>query len=196
MTNPNDPQRLDAPTVRRNRGTLLLIVGIFFGAMLLAGLLRFSGWRPAGLKTHGTLITPALDARSFAPVSTDGRQYAWNPMDRRWRLLVVNGASCEAACETLAADLDKVWQLLGREQDRVDVLWMGAAPKRTAMHQLIPLAADAPIRSVLPSANNAPTAKGLPVYIIDPNGFVMMQFAPGADVSGVRADLAKVLKLK
>ena len=182
--------------VRRNRGKLLLIAGIFFGAMLLAGLLRFSGWRPEGLKSHGELLTPALDGRALAPTSTDGRVYAWNPVERRWRLLVVNGTTCDAVCERVAADLDKVWQLQGKEQIRVDVLWMGATPKQSEVHNLFPIAADAPLRGVLPANGTTPTAAGLPIYIIDPNGFVMMRYAPGADVSGVRADLTKVLKLK
>ena len=32
-------------------------------------------------------------------------------------------------------------------------------------------------------------------YAADPNGFLMMRYPPGADVGGVRADVAKLLKL-
>ena len=180
---------------RRNRLALLGIFAFFFGSMLIAGLLRFSGWRPEGLKSHGTILNPVLDARTLAPSTVDGRQYAWNPKDRRWRMLVVNGATCEAACESFAADLDKVWQLLGQNKDRVDVLWMGATPSKTQVHNLYPISSDASLRSVLPADGQAPTTKGMPVYIVDPNGFIMMQFPPGTDVSGIRADFAKVLKL-
>ena len=35
---------------RRNRGMLLLIAALFFGGLFVAGVLRFSGWRPAGTK--------------------------------------------------------------------------------------------------------------------------------------------------
>lgn len=180
---------------KRSRLALLGIFVVFFGTMLVAGLLRFSGWKPDGLKSHGTIINPVIDARELAPSTVDGRQYAWNPTDRRWRMLVVNGATCDAKCEAFAADLDKVWQLLGQNKDRVDVLWMGATPSQTQVHNLYPLSADASLRSVLPANGRAPTSVGMPVYIIDPNGFVMMEFPPGTDVSGIRADLAKVLKL-
>ncbi|MCW0416325.1 hypothetical protein NB689_002079 [Xanthomonas sacchari] len=38
-------------------------------------------------------------------------------------------------------------------------------------------------------------AAGVPVYVIDPNGFVVLRYAPGFDPAGLRADLAKLLKL-
>lgn len=180
---------------RRNRIGLLAIFGLFFGVMFIAGALRFAGWRPPATKSFGTLINPPLDARQLAPSTTDGRTYAWNPDARRWRLLIVNGDKCEAACEATAADLEKVWQLMGEKKDRVDVLWIGATPTKTKVHNLYPLSADAEIKSLLPADGNAPTEKGMPLYFIDPNGFIMMRFAPGADVMGIRADLAKVLKL-
>jgi hypothetical protein len=53
------------------------------------------------------------------------------------------------------------------------------------------------LRAGLPrSAVDANTlARGLPVYVIDPNGFVILRYAPGFDPAGLRADLAKLLKL-
>jgi hypothetical protein len=37
--------------------------------------------------------------------------------------------------------------------------------------------------------------RGLPVYVVDPNGFVILRYAPGFDPAGLRADLAKLTKL-
>lgn len=36
---------------------------------------------------------------------------------------------------------------------------------------------------------------GVPVYVIDPNGFVIQRFAPGFDPADLRSDVAKLLKL-
>ena len=38
--------------------------------------------------------------------------------------------------------------------------------------------------------------RGLPVYVIDPNGFVILRYAAGSDPGDLRSDLAKLLKLK
>jgi hypothetical protein len=53
------------------------------------------------------------------------------------------------------------------------------------------------LRAALPrvDAGSAGGAQGVPVYVIDPNGFVILRYAPGADPAGLRADLAKLLKL-
>ena len=35
----------------------------------------------------------------------------------------------------------------------------------------------------------------IPMYIVDPNGFVILRYAPGVDLMGMREDLSKLLKL-
>jgi cytochrome oxidase Cu insertion factor (SCO1/SenC/PrrC family) len=34
------------------------------------------------------------------------------------------------------------------------------------------------------------------VYVVDPNGFVILRYAAGSDPGDLRSDLAKLLKLK
>lgn len=190
----------------RNRVLLIAIFAMFFGSMLVAGVLRFSGWRPAGTRNHGEMLDPPGDLRGVVPRRVDGSAYAWNPTARRWRIALAPPASCTTQCKTLARDLDTVWQLTGREADRVDVLWICPATQTTcappagaprpATLQL--LQGDPRLRAALPrvdetSFNGRP---GVPVYVIDPNGFVVLRYPPGFDPAGLRADLARLLKLK
>lgn len=183
----------------RNRMMLIAIFAMFFGSMLVAGLLRFSGWRPAGSKNHGEMLDPPGDLRQVTPQRVDGKAYAWNPIARTWRIALAPPAACTTQCEQLAHDIDTVWQLFGKDADRVDVLWLCAttpcalpanAPRPATLQLLQPNAA---LRAGLPRVDDA---KGVPVYVIDPNGFVVLRYAPGADPAGLRADLAKLLKLK
>ena len=53
--------------------------------------------------------------------------------------------------------------------------------------------AEPALRAGLP--RNEAGALGLPVYVVDPNGFVILRYPPGFDPGGLRADLAKLLKL-
>lgn len=195
---------------KRNRGLLLLIVAAFFGSMLVAGALRFSGWRPSGMKNNGELLQPPVDLRERAPRLASGTAYAWNPGERQWRVLVVPPAACGAACAGVARDLDVVWRMMGRNADHVDVLWLCAEDGCTAPsplredRSLRVLAPDASLRAALAGAGEAatnaavptaPASAGVPVYVIDPNGFVILHYAPGADLGGLREDLVKLLKL-
>ncbi|MEP6634780.1 MAG: hypothetical protein ABJA62_11290, partial [Luteimonas sp.] len=78
----------DLRQTRRSRLLLLSIFLLFLGGLFLAGALRFSGWRPAGMKNHGELLQPPGDLRALVPRLADGSEYHWNPSARLWRIVV------------------------------------------------------------------------------------------------------------
>ncbi|HEY5970440.1 MAG TPA: hypothetical protein VIT22_00470 [Pseudoxanthomonas sp.] len=179
--------------VRRGRRTLVLIFLLFFGTMLGAGILRFSGWQPQGSKAHGEMLQPAVDARGIVPKLADGSDYLWSSEERMWRIVVAPPTSCDADCLKLAQDLDKVWRLFGNNADHVRILWVGkppaGAPKTESLRVLQP---TADFMAALPRVDDP---KGVPVYVIDPNGFVILRYAPGTDPGFIRTDVSKLLKL-
>lgn len=190
---------VDEAQRRRNRIKLIAIVAIFLVPMLLAGLLRFTDQYPAARRQKGELLAPPGDLRATPPRLLDGSAYTWNPVARQWRILVPAPAVCDEDCSRVARDLETVWLLLGKDADRVDVLWWcegvpctwpagGAAPAT-----LKRLAPDATARAKLPKVD---AGDGLPVYVVDPNGFVVLRYAPGSDLAGVRSDLSRLLKLR
>ncbi|MCW0438336.1 hypothetical protein NB723_003300 [Xanthomonas sacchari] len=75
----------------------------------------------------------------------------------------------------------------------MQILWIGTPPAAAqALPQVQALRADPALLAALPRVRDA---AGVPVYVIDPNGFVVLRYAPGFDPAGLRADLAKLLKL-
>jgi len=184
--------------VRRNRWMLLAIAALFFGSLGLAGLLRFSGWHPPATKAHGELLQPPADLRRVAPLESNGSVYRWNPAERTWRIALAPPAGCAQACVQLGRQLLTVWQLMGPDAEHLQVLWIGEPPEELprggALHVLhSDPALLAGLPRLQPAAGEA--RDGVPVYVIDPNGFVILRYAPGFDPSGLRADLAKLLKL-
>ena len=186
--NPDPRQRT------RNRRMLLAIAVLFFGSFLVAGLLRFSGWRPQQLRNKGELLQPYGDLRRIHPRLASGGSYEWDPQARLWRIVVVPPPGCADACTRLAAQLDTVWQLFGRNADHVHVLWVGTPPagaKRNAATRV--LRDDPALRAALPRSQDP---AGVPVYVVDPNGFAILRYAPGFDPGDLRTDLARLLKLR
>jgi len=178
----------------RNRWLLVLIFVIFLGSAGVAVLLRLSGWQPQGRGNHGELIDPPYDLRQLAPALADGGVYQWQPAERIWRIVLAPPAGCGTPCLVLAADLDKVWQLMGRQADHVHILWLGEIPDTAVRNAGWRLLADNPaLRAGLPDVDDP---AGVPVYIIDPNGFVIMRYAPGFDPAHLREDLGRLLKLR
>jgi hypothetical protein len=75
----------------------------------------------------------------------------------------------------------------------VHVLWIGAlpqgAPRPATLRQL---RAEGSLRDALPRADDP---RGDVVYVLDPNGFVVLRYAPGFDPGGLRSDLSRLLKI-
>lgn len=193
---------------RQSRGMLIALVVLFFGGMLVAGLLRFSGWQPEGMKNKGEMLEPYGDLRDHTPTLAGGGPYRWDDEPRIWRI-VVAPVACEGsrrdACGELLRDINTVWRLMGKDADRVHVLWVGAPPAGiTLPREVRVLRADAVLPAKLPrgtgavvNANGAAVGKegGDAAWLVDPNGFVVLRYASGFDPGDLRADLARLLKV-
>ncbi|BAW00140.1 hypothetical protein [Lysobacter enzymogenes] len=189
----NSPAPVSNAQRNRNRLTLVLIAAFFFVPMLVAGVMRFTDRHPAINRQHGELLEPKPDLRQLEPALADGKPYPWNPGARVWRIVVAPQPDCLQACVQLSHELDTVWQLFGKDADQVDILWLGEPPAGAARPASLRVLGLSPqLRERLPRLNDP---AGLPVYVIDPNGFVILRYAPGFQPGGLRTDLSRLLKL-
>jgi len=196
MTMGQDPNK----ALRHNRGMLIALFVLFFGGIVIAGLLRFSGWQPEGKKNKGEMLEPYGDLREYTPTLAAGGAYGWNDEPRIWRILVAPLAcdgSRRTACGELLREVDTVWRLMGKDADRVHVLWVGAPISGvTFPREVRVLRADAVLPARLPSGKGAAVdADGDAAWLVDPNGFVVLRYAPGFDPGDLRTDLARLLKV-
>lgn len=198
MTTPEPPPATSVPPRQRtrNRMLLLLVVAVFFGSALVAGALRFSGWRPAEMRNHGELLQPPGDLRQVLPALAGGGEYRWNPAERTWRILVAPPADCTDACVALTRDLDKVWRLFGHNADHVHILWVGTPPDGALRNRVWNVLEPADELTAQLPGLDAGGPQGAPVYVVDPNGFVILRYAPGFDPGHLRTDMSRLLKLK
>jgi hypothetical protein len=92
---------------------------------------------------------------------------------------------------------------MGREADRVQVLWAGAAPvPLDGLREVYLVRVDTGLRAGLPLGKEsasvgtqAAAAADDAVWLIDPNGFVVLRYAAGFDPGDVRTDLSRLLKI-
>lgn len=193
MTDPVPTARVPDAQRNRNRLTLLLIAAFFFVPMLVAGILRFTDHHPAINRQNGELLEPKPDLRKLELALADGKPYRWNPAARVWRIVVAPKPGCAQECVALSQRLDTVWQLFGKDADQVDVLWAGEPPAGAARPASLRVLGPSPqLRERLPRLDDP---AGTPVYVIDPNGFVILRYAPGFEPGGLHKDLSRLLKL-
>jgi hypothetical protein len=71
----------------------------------------------------------------------------------------------------------------------VQVLWVGVAPSK-GFRTLIPVSADSAFAARLPDTARV---DAIPVYVVDPTGYVILRYAPGFNPGDLRSDLAQLL---
>lgn len=176
----------------KSRLILLLIVAMFFSSFFIAWGLRLSGWTPSGGRNLGELIEPPTDLSKANFHYADSKPYAWEQEKHVWRVVVMPSADCTTACTKMTDTLFRVWETQGRHAERVDVLWFGKVPANaTAFRKFYAMQSSPALQAALPLASSA---DAIPVYLIDPDGYLVMQYRPGFDPSDLRKDLARLLK--
>ena len=186
MTDASPPSQL------KSRLTLLLVVAMFLSSFFIAAFLRFTGWQPASTRNVGELLQPPVNLGATQLRRADGSPYDWSPQLHRWRLLVAPAPGCTTACERVLDEVHRVWLTQGRKADDLDVLWMGELPQAgPRFRRLVPLQADPVVLSALPDRGRA---DAVPLYLVDPGGYVALRYPAGFDPAGVKKDLGKLLK--
>jgi cytochrome oxidase Cu insertion factor (SCO1/SenC/PrrC family) len=173
----------------RSRAILLLIAALFAAPFVAALSMYYADWQPSHTRNFGALIRPVRDLRTVRFTHADGSRFEWHHEDHIWRVLVAPPADCGAPCEQLVDKLRRIWVGLGNKADSVQVLWVGAAPKQE-FRTLIPLSADSSFAARLPDAARR---DAIPVYVVDPTGYVILRYAPGFNPAGLRRDLVQLL---
>jgi hypothetical protein len=184
---PMTPAQMSART--RSRGILLLIAALFAAPFVVALWMYYADWQPSRTKNLGALIHPVRDLRSVQFTRADGSRFEWHHEDHIWSVLVAPPADCGPACDQLAEKLRRIWVGMGNKADGVQVLWVGTAPKQT-FRTLMPLNADASFAEQLPDTARA---DAIPVYVVDPTGYVILRYAPGFNPRDLRSDLTQLL---
>ena len=179
------------PNQWRSRAVLLLIAAAFLGSFGVAALLRFVGWQPQGMRNYGELVTPPRPLATHPLLRADGSRFDWQPERNTWRYLVAPAPGCTQACARTLDQLHRLWLTEGQKAARVEVLWFGELPPGPGFRGLVPMRADAQLAAALPEAAR-PDA--VPVYLVDPDGYLVLHYRPGFDLGNVRKDLGKLVK--
>jgi cytochrome oxidase Cu insertion factor (SCO1/SenC/PrrC family) len=192
---------VDAERTRRGRLKMLLVL-LACAAPVIASYFTYFVIRPQARSNYGTLIQPTRAMPELGLRTLAGERVASASLKGQWLLVLAGPAGCDAACEKRLFLQRQLREMLGRERDRVDKLWLvtdGAAPAPA----LVQAAAAAPAMSVLQADAGAVAAwlqpeagRALPehLYVVDPMGEWMMRMPADADPQKVKRDLERLLR--
>jgi cytochrome oxidase Cu insertion factor (SCO1/SenC/PrrC family) len=192
-----------AASVQRAGRWKMLLVMALCAAPVVASYFTFYVIQPRG-SAYGELVTPTVQLPADLPFTDlQGRAVAAESLHGQWLLAVVQPADCPAACERQLYVQRQLREMLGKERDRVDKLWLipgDAQPNAKLIEALSQKGAEVTVLRV-PRARLEAWLKPAPgktladhFYVIDPMGRWMLR-APGEpEPKKLKADLDKLLR--
>lgn len=181
---------------RSARVTLILIAAVFFGPLLLAAWLYYSGYfvQPDSRANNGALLEPIVNLEDSLPDSA-----LHGTRNDKWQLLYEFAGPCEDECRNGLYTIRQVRLMLGREMDRVGRIFLhDDTPLDTLFldseHQGLTTLEEPALKAFLKSKTPAGLDEG-GYYLIDPQGNLVLYFEPGLDPRDVVDDIKRLLKL-
>jgi hypothetical protein len=194
---------LDAAARRTASGRLkMLLVLAVCAAPVIASYLTYYVIRPGGRTNYATLIQPSRALPDIVLTALDGRTLPARSLAGQWLLLVVSGRDCAAACEKQLYMQRQLREMMGKDRDRVDKVWLltGEGLPQAA---LLAAVQAPPAVQVLRAPREALAAWLAPeaghaledhLYIVDPMGEWMMRAPADADPVKLKRDLEKLMR--
>ena len=199
---PQELQALATPQRTRAGRIRMLLVMAACAAPVIASYFTFFVIQPKG-QAYGDLIVPMRDLPLDLPLKNlQGQSVDAASLKGQWLLVAVQGGACDAACDRMLFMQRQLREMLGKDRDRVDKLWLipdeaevpasvqGALDQGVAVTQLrVPKAA---LEAWLSPASGHALSEHL--FLIDPMGNWMLRTPAEADPGKVKRDLARVLR--
>ena len=197
------PDLLAGSRQMRNGRIKMLLVLLVCAAPVIASYFTYFVVRPEGRTNYGTLVLPTRSLPAALNLRTlDGQPQTATALKGQWLLLAVGPSTCDEACDKRLYVQRQLREMMGRDRDRVDRVWLitdgqPPAPALRASAETAPaltmlLADPAAVAAWLqPEAGQAVEDH---LYIVDPMGEWMMRMPADADPSRVKRDLRKLLR--
>ena len=195
----------DVSKIRANRIKLLAVVALFVLPIAIAVYMHFSGWRPGSTINHGTLVQPAREAPELTFSGPGVTQSGKELFGEKWNLVVVTTTDCADACKLNLHAIRQIHIGQGKNQHRIrrvlvqtgeirDLAGIGREYPDMAI-VTVGTKMQQTLQDWLAVDGGAKAPDGSRVYMIDPLGNYMMYYVPGFDPSGMRKDLARLLRV-
>lgn len=186
----------------RGRLKLVLLAAIVAAPLLTAYALYYSGWRPPRYANYGELVQPPRALADAELVELDGKAFRLSSLRGKWLYVYFGSSDCAERCLNI---LHKTRQAIIAQEKHMDrvrrlfVLTDGGTPAvladRFRDERGLYLARPAPAALPALVRDFAVPAGPDRIYLVDPLGNLMMTYPAEAEPSGMRKDLARLLRV-
>mgnify|MGYP000036993743 CR=1 FL=1 len=201
LPQPGDVARADEQRTQGGRWKMVLLL-LVCAAPVIASYFTYYVVRPDARRHYGELISPQKDLPQADAQNLQGEKVALPSLKGQWLLVTVASGQCNAQCQQNLYFQRQLREVMGKEKDRMDRVWL--------------LTDDAPVApDLLPALNQAHVLRIAPavlqswlapaqghaledhLYVVDPLGHWMMRFPAHMDVasaSKAKKDLERLMR--
>jgi hypothetical protein len=180
----------------------MLLVLLACAAPVVASYFAYYVIRPEGRSNYGSLILPTRSIPALALRTLDGATVDARSLRGQWLLVSVGPSACAGECEKRLFMQRQVRQMLGRERDRLDKVWLVTddAPLKPELRAALEGAVPVLVLRVAPAelARWLEPAPGQALedhlYVVDPMGEWMMRTPANPDPARLKRDLERLLR--
>jgi len=194
---------------RRNQNRMILValLAVALLPLVAAIVLKVTHWHPKRTINYGQLIKPAQPLRDVNIELRTGDKIRLSDLRPHWLMITFSRGACLGACAKNIYKMRQVHIAQGRHAQRVQrLLVVLPGEEHGEMAQMVraypnmkvvvgPLAEEQDLARQLKTPDGDALRDPGWIYFIDPLGNYMMRYPPGADPSGIRRDLARLLRV-
>jgi cytochrome oxidase Cu insertion factor (SCO1/SenC/PrrC family) len=160
-------------------------------------------WRPSATTNEGTLVAPPRAVLTAGLTHLDGSGYDAGLFGGVWTLVSVDSTACrDRACEAQLIKMRQARLALGKDMGRVQRLYAALEmPQSARLSELQRAHPGLHIAQVNQQwltpfkLDSAGTEEASGVYLVDPEGRLMMHYSQDAQAEGILKDLQRLLKI-
>ena len=201
MPEPGDVAQADGRRTLSGRLKMVLVM-LVCAAPVVASYFTYYVIRPEGRRNYGELITPPKGMPPTRVRDMQGAEMPLTSLKGQWLLVSVGGGACPQACQQNLYFQRQLREVLGKDKDRLDRLWLIPDDAAVAPDLLPALTQAQAVRM------DAATLQGWlspapghaledHLYVVDPMGNWMMRFPAHMDVasaSKAKRDLERLMR--
>ena len=162
---------------------------------IVASYLAYYVFPPTGRTNYGALLPPR-PLGSVELQTLDGRPFDFRQLAGKWILLTAGGGECTRGCPDALLQMRQQRLMTGKDSERVDRVWLitDNAPLSTLLMREYEgtYFVRAPADAVRDWMANGRELNGV-VWLVDPEGNLMLRWPRDPDPRRVKADLARLL---
>lgn len=176
---------------------LLLLLAVF-AAPIAASYAAFFLWKPAATANYGELLQPTKVPDAVLAVFGGTGPFSFAELRGKWVLVHIDSGQCGRACQDKLYDMRQIRLAQGKDRTRVERVWLvdDDVPPSPGLQAdfsgtLLVKGGHSPLLKFFPARD----AVREHVYLIDPQGNLMMRYPPSPDPSGMAKDLKRLLSV-